>query len=105
MSQIENTHTAWMTALHHILQLEQSRGHDDKAVAGGLDKFLVYWHTPINEFLSANPALPHPLHPDYSAFSAEQRITWTSDWLETLEHASLTKNSSRLDTSSSPTPS
>ncbi|MEC9309226.1 MAG: ATP-dependent DNA helicase RecG [Chloroflexota bacterium] len=94
-----------MTALHHILQLEQSRGHDDKAVAGGLDKFLVYWHTPINEFLSANPELPHPLHPDYSAFSTEQRIIWTSDWLETLEHASFTENPSPLDTSSSPTPS
>ena len=34
---------AWAGAFQNILNLEESRGFDNKAVMGGLDKFVARW--------------------------------------------------------------
>ena len=35
---------SWVAAFQNILNLEESRGFDNKAVMGGLDKFLSLIH-------------------------------------------------------------
>ena len=76
--------TSWLTAFSHILKLEQTREYDDKAVAGGLDRFLSHWHTELTSLLTFKSYLPETFLTTYSALDKRQRHEWIVNWLDAL---------------------
>jgi len=85
-----DTPPTWLTAFWHILKLEQTRSYDDRAVAGGLDKFLSHWETELTSFLSSTPQLSNTYLTKYSDLNKQQRQEWVSGWLQTLNTTELT---------------
>ncbi len=74
----------WQDILGNILRLEESRGFDDHAVVGGLDKFVQRWAAEMAGHL-ANPALIEQLTvASYAGMSPEERRRWTSRWRAAL---------------------
>ncbi|MBI3743213.1 MAG: ATP-dependent DNA helicase RecG [Chloroflexi bacterium] len=79
--------------LRKILETEKKRGYDDKAVIGGLDKFVANWG------LEAHRMIGHPMFrsslrrlgiisPTYAAMTKEQRAEWLEQvlkWSNNLE--------------------
>ena len=83
------THTA---QLLRILELERSKDFDDRAVIGGLDRFLQHWVAAAQQTL-ADPHLQQKFkelftHVTYAAWDKIQRQKWaekTLSWLEKNE--------------------
>ncbi len=75
-------------SLRRVLALEKQRGYADKAVVGGLDKFLKNWAGATAESLAA-PRLLARFHKlfktGYAAMSVEQRKDWTAEVLAFLD--------------------
>ncbi len=80
-------------SLLKVLELESKKGYEDKAVFGGLDKFLRNWAGKAVESLD-NPKLLQrfrSLHldkSDYASLTKEQRKQWvkvTLDFLTEIE--------------------
>ena len=63
-------------ALRSILALERKQGFVDKAVVGGLDRFLDQWKSRLT------PIIGDP--PRYSSLSPEQRGQWADHVLSRL---------------------
>ena len=82
--------TSWLTAFSHILKLEQTREYDDKAVAGGLDRFLSHWHTELTSLITFRSYLPEIFLTTYSALDKRQRQEWVVNWLEALNPTDTT---------------
>ncbi len=65
--------------LRKILELEQQKGYADKAVFGGLDRFLHNWSGQVLESV-ANPHLvkrfQHLINANYAAMTRQQRKEW-----------------------------
>jgi ATP-dependent DNA helicase RecG len=80
-----NGSPSWRDSLRSILQLEESRGFDNRAVVGGLDKFLQLWSQAMVSHLS-DPALAHQLtESSYGLMSTEERHQWVSRWRAVLD--------------------
>ena len=43
---------SWATPFRKVLDLEVANGYSNKAVVGGLDRFVLHWIEPMAEFLS-----------------------------------------------------
>ena len=85
MSPSNNGSPSWQDSLRNILQLEESRGFDNRAVVGGIDKFLQRWSQAMTTQLG-DPALIHQLtESSYGLMSPEQRRHWVNDWRTTLD--------------------
>ena len=75
--------------LRRILELERSKGYEDKAVIGGLDKFLKLWASPAQQSI----ADPHQkkefqelfINVTYSAWDKTPRQQWAEKALAWLE--------------------
>lgn len=70
--------------LTRILELEEKRGYQDKAVSGGLDRFLIRWKVKAQESITT----PHDLrrfkelhmdNPGYAALSPDERKKWVAE--------------------------
>ena len=73
---------SWVKAFESILKLEESHGFDDKAVMGGLDRFVERWSVEM-----ASRALKDAkflLEESYDSMSRELRARWVAEWLEAL---------------------
>ena len=73
---------SWVKAFESILKLEESHGFDDKAVLGGLDRFVERWSVEM-----ASRALKDAkflLEESYDSMSRELRARWVAEWLEAL---------------------
>ena len=80
--------TSWQDSLRNILRLEESRGYDDRAVMGGLDKFVDLWAKEIASDLG-DPSLLHKLtDTPYALMSAHERRKWAGQWLIQLDKIS-----------------
>jgi len=73
---------SWVAAFQNILNLEESRGFDNKAVMGGLDKFVARWTDEMagqavndESFLLKKP---------YDSMSEKLRAQWVARWREAL---------------------
>ena len=66
----------WRDSLRNILRLEESRGFDDRAVVGGLDKFLQRWPSEMAELVAGGDLAEQLTGRPYGRMSPEQRRQW-----------------------------
>ena len=70
----------WQEILANILRLEESRGFEDRAVVGGLDKFVRQWSAAMKES-SVDPALiVHLDKKPYAKMAKGERRRWFQRW-------------------------
>ncbi|MEE9201925.1 MAG: ATP-dependent DNA helicase RecG [Dehalococcoidia bacterium] len=80
----------WLYSLRRILLLEQERGYDDRAVMGGLDKYLGR-HGPAATQGIAQPGMRHRFQklvlttPTYGGCTPQERAHWVAGVLSLLE--------------------
>ena len=73
---------SWAGAFQNILNIEESHGFDNKAVMGGLDKFLVHWSEDMAAQAVGNEGFL--LKESYDSMSAAVREDWVAQWREAL---------------------
>jgi ATP-dependent DNA helicase RecG len=73
---------SWAGAFQNILNIEESHGFDNKAVMGGLDKFLVHWSEDMAAQAVGNEGFL--LKESYESMSAAVREDWVAQWREAL---------------------
>ena len=78
---------AWAVTFQKILELEASRDYDNRAVAGGLDRFLERQGPEMETWL-ADAALAQDLvKTSYAQLAPEQRRQWAGRWLALIAAA------------------
>ncbi|MCH8280612.1 MAG: ATP-dependent DNA helicase RecG [Chloroflexi bacterium] len=88
MSSRTSSSTSWITPLRNILKLEETRGFDDSAVIGGLDRFTQRWAEAIGAHFPDSPkseVAKELLESNYSDMSEPERHLWADQWLDLLE--------------------
>ena len=73
---------SWSGAFQNILNIEESHGFDNKAVMGGLDKFLARWSEDMAAQAAGNEGFL--LKESYDSMSAAVREDWVAQWREAL---------------------
>ncbi len=84
---------AWVAPLTKILELEDANGFADKAVVGGLDRFLQRWVESLAAFLTKDDGqddgqddlitdslVQELVHSRYGEMSPSQRAQWAVRW-------------------------
>ncbi len=91
-------------SLQAILELEREKGYTDRAVIGGLDKYLQRWAGKVKEEIN-DPALLRRFNElqlsnsDYRHWNLEQRRRWVSqvlDWLTEVNQSKIKKGTLAL---------
>ena len=80
---------SWQDSLRRILRLEESRGYDDRAVIGGLDKFVRRWADEIAAGSEGPPLAGQFTDTPYALMSAQERRNWAEPWLTRLDKVSV----------------
>ncbi|MFB3097512.1 MAG: OB-fold nucleic acid binding domain-containing protein, partial [Dehalococcoidia bacterium] len=79
---------AWVAPLTKILELEDTNGFADKAVVGGLDRFLQRWAESLASFLGKEDGkddlIQELVHNSYGEMSPSQRAKWAARWRSLL---------------------
>jgi ATP-dependent DNA helicase RecG len=76
---------SWTESFSKILDLEEAHGFDNKAVWGGLDRFIGRWADSMTAFAN-DPKLAHDLvRTSYEGMSPEERRQWTARWRSLLD--------------------
>ena len=75
---------AWIKPFRSILELERSNRFDNRAVTGGLDRFLEHWAADITAFLETAPPDPPLTRTPYAELSLAAREQWADQWLALL---------------------
>jgi ATP-dependent DNA helicase RecG len=78
--------------LRKVLELEREKGYADRAVIGGLDRFLRRWTAQAASSIASPRLLAdfkklHLDHPNYASLNQEQRQEWLAAVLAFLESA------------------
>ena len=82
MATQESGSPAWADAFQNILKLEESHGFDNKAVLGGLDKFVARFADEMaGQALNDENFL---LNESYDSMSPAVREQWVVQWREAL---------------------
>ena len=73
-----------------ILELEDANGFADKAVVGGLDRFLQRWAESLGSFLGKDGLgkeglIQELVHNRYGDMSPPQRAQWAARWRALLD--------------------
>ncbi len=92
--------------LRRVLDLEEKKGYQDKAVIGGLDRFLANWKIKAQEALTSPRRLGrfkelHLDEPGYAALSPDERKKWIAGvrvFLTQLEHGEVEPEANRAAT-------
>jgi len=94
--------SSWADKFHNILTLEESRGFDNKAVVGGLDKFVARF----SERMAAQDISDREfmLQEPYGSMSTKLRAQWVTQWREALSELPHPKQKPRHNTSSTRAP-
>ena len=82
-------------SLRNVLELERRKGYTDKAVIGGLDKYLHKQTGPIRQSINDPQLLKgfdelNLAKSDYGSYGIDERKRWMANvfgWLEKLEKA------------------
>jgi ATP-dependent DNA helicase RecG len=75
----------WVTALRKILELEATRGFDNSAVMGGLDRFVERWSESITSYLADTEGVRSLLQASYRQSSPRERVDWVERWILLLD--------------------
>ena len=75
---------SWADAFQNILRLEESHGFDNKAVMGGLDKFVARWAEEMVAQAGTVGDEAFLLKENYETMSAKVRAQWVAQWREAL---------------------
>ncbi|MDA1128349.1 MAG: ATP-dependent DNA helicase RecG [Chloroflexi bacterium] len=75
---------SWADAFQNILKMEESHGFDNKAVMGGLDKFVARWADEMAAQASAAGDEAFLLKADYEGMCTKVRAQWVTQWREAL---------------------
>jgi ATP-dependent DNA helicase RecG len=95
-------------SLRNVLELERRKGYTDKAVIGGLDKYLHKQAEPFRQSIN-DPQLSKGFdelnlaRSDYGSYSIDERKRWMANifgWLDKLEKATKTDSSQETGVSS-----
>ena len=70
----------WIAALGNILALESSRGYDNSAVVGGLDRFRERWRAEMASHAGDTHDSPFLLQRDYATMYSDERASWAQKW-------------------------
>ena len=96
---------SWADAFQNILVLEESHGFDNKAVMGGLDKFVSRWAGEMAAQAAAAGDEAFLLKESYETMSAKVRAQWTTQWRDALGAKPDTKAKSKaIATTKKPAP-
>ena len=79
--------SSWQDSLRNILRLEESRDFDDRAVMGGLDRFVHLWAEEIAADLGDPPLVHQLTSTPYALMSENERRKWAGQWLAHLDRA------------------
>ncbi len=88
-------HKLDLTTLKNILNLEEKRGFDNKAVAGGLDLFIEHWRKDLRSAFPRSPIAKRLLEQTYSSLTPSSRREWTHRWLEHFPNKQVKSNTKR----------
>ena len=70
--------SSWLETLERVLDLEQARGFNNRAVTGGVDRFIERWLDSLNESL-ANAGAERFIRPgEYAGMSPDERQRWAA---------------------------
>jgi ATP-dependent DNA helicase RecG len=85
--------------LRRVLELERERGYTDRAVIGGLDRFLRRWASQAASIatprLLADFRKLHLDHPNYASLNQEQREEWVAGVLAFLDSVETEKTEAK----------
>ena len=84
-----------LTTLKNILRLEEKRGFDNKAVAGGLDLFIEHWRGDLISAFPRSPIAKRLLAQLYSSLTPRTRQEWARQWLEHFPNKPVKPTSKR----------
>jgi ATP-dependent DNA helicase RecG len=95
-------------SLRNVLELERRKGYTDKAVIGGLDKYLHKQAGAIRQSINAPQLLKgfdelNLAKSNYGSYSVDERKSWIANvfgWLDKLEIATKTNSSQKSEVSS-----
>ena len=76
---------SWTKPFLNILNLEESRGFANKAVTGGMDKFVQRWSSDLSTAAGDSGASRFLLNEPYAAMSLEDRARWVFQWRQLIE--------------------
>lgn len=82
MATQESGSPAWAGTFQDILNIEESHGFDDKAVMGGLDKFVARFSDEMSA--QAKEDKDFLLKESYGSMSVPMRVQWVAQWREAL---------------------
>ena len=85
MAPSNNGSPSWWENLRSILRLEESRGFDNRAVVGGLDKFVERWSDAMASHLSDPGLVQRLTESSYGLMSPVERRHWASSWHAVLD--------------------
>ncbi len=88
------TPPSWLTALLKILDLEEAKGFQNTAVAGGMDRFTQRWSQDITGYAPNVRLARRLLRTSYAGLSTEQRAKWAGEWRKLLSTATATPSES-----------
>ena len=74
----------WSDAFRNILKLEESRGFNNTAVAGGLDKFVQRWSSDMAGQATDSSDAHFLLNEPYGSMSTDVRARWALQWRQTI---------------------
>ena len=80
---------SWATPFRKVLDLEVANGYSNKAVVGGLDRFVLHWIEPMAEFLDDPNLAKLLLDTPYAELLEEARAGWVYQWQSRLELGGL----------------
>jgi hypothetical protein len=70
--------SSWLETLERVLDLEQARGFNNRAVTGGVDRFIERWLDSLNDSL-ANAGAERFIRPgEYAGMSPDERQRWAA---------------------------
>ncbi|TEU18432.1 MAG: hypothetical protein E3I25_01260, partial [Dehalococcoidia bacterium] len=90
-------------SLRNILELERQKGYTDKAVIGGLDKYLHKQAGQIRQSINDPQLLSgfdelNLANSNYGSYGVDERKRWMANvlgWLDKLERATQQKSSQK----------
>ena len=82
MATQESGSSAWAATFQDILNIEESHGFDNKAVMGGLDKFVARFSDEMSD--QAKEDKDFLLKESYGSMSVPVRVQWVAQWREAL---------------------
>ena len=77
--------SAWIEPFRKILELERANGFNDRAVSGGMDRFVQHWAEEMTAYLGKSRQSDTLTRPGYSSMQPADRAKWADRWRTLLD--------------------